>query len=558
MKIFRSILVLGVATFAAVPLPAQMICAKHPPANGNLTAQLARFKRVEMPAATAGLSAKEKRLVQKLVDASRYLEMIFWRQNDKAGLELYKGLAGCTSAADRTLRRFLVINGNHFDLLDEHKSFVGNDPYPPGHENFPKDITQKEIDNYVAAHPDKKADIYNPFTVIKRQGSDLVAVPYHVEYKEWLVPAAQALRDAAALSDDKAFANFLRLRADALLTDEYYKSDVAWVDLENPRFDIIFAPYETYLDDLLGVKTSYGAAVLIRNEAESQKLAKFVKYVPDIQKALPLADEDKPSKEGRRAPMEVMDTPFRAGDLRHGYQAVADNLPNDPRIHEEKGSKRIFFKNYMDARVNYVVLPIAKLLMRADQARLASMDGYLSMVVMHEISHGIGPAFARTANGRVDIGEAIGPIQSALEEAKADVVGMFALEWLMNRSALPRSRSQDYYASYVAGIFRTVRFGVAEAHGRAQMMEFNYLSEKGAIKREASGRYAIDFAKMPSAIASLAKELLEIEATGDRARAEAWFAKYDKMPSSLKAALAKTTSVPVDIDPVSAFADVIR
>jgi hypothetical protein len=219
MKIFRSILVLGVATFAAVPLPAQVICAKHPPANGNLTAQLARFKRVEMPAATAGLSAKEKRLVQKLVDASRYLEMIFWRQNDKAGLELYKGLAGCTSTADRNLRRFLVINGNHFDLLDEHKSFVGNDPYPPGHENFPKDITQKEIDNYVAAHPDKKADIYNPFTVIKRQGSDLVAVPYHVEYKEWLVPAAQALRDAAALSDDKAFANFLRIRADALLTD---------------------------------------------------------------------------------------------------------------------------------------------------------------------------------------------------------------------------------------------------------------------------------------------------------------------------------------------------
>ena len=558
MKIFRSTLVLGVASFAAVQLPAQAACAKHPSANGNLTAQLARFKRVEMPAATAGLSAKEKRLVQKLVDASRYLEMIFWRQNDKAGLELYKALAGCTSAADRNLRRFLIINGNHFDLLDEHKPFVGNDPYPPGHENFPKDITQKEIDAYVAAHPDKKADIYNPFTVIKRQGSDLVAVPYHVEYKEWLVPAAQALREAAALSDDKAFANFLRLRADALLTDDYYKSDVAWVDLENPKFDIIFAPYETYLDDLLGVKTSYGAAVLIRNEGESQKLAKFVKYVPDIQKALPLADGDKPSKEGRRAPMEVMDTPFRAGDLRHGYQAVADNLPNDPRIHEEKGSKRIFFKNYMDARVNYVVLPIAKLLMRADQAPLASMDGYLSMVVMHEISHGIGPAFARTANGRVEIGEAIGPIQSALEEAKADVVGMFALEWLMNRSALPKSRSQDYYASYVAGIFRTVRFGVAEAHGRAQMMEFNYLSEKGAIKREASGRYAIDFAKMPSAIASLAKELLEIEATGDRARAEAWFAKYDKMPPTLQAALAKTTSVPVDIDPVSAFPDVIR
>jgi len=280
--------------------------------------------------------------------------------------------------------------------------------------------------------------------------------------------------------------------------------------------------------------------------------------VPQIQKALPLADEDKPSKEGRRAPMEVMDTPFRVGDLRHGYQAVADNLPNDPRIHEEKGSKRIFFKNYMDARVKYVVLPIANLLMRPDQARLASMDGYLSTVVMHEISHGIGPAFARTAKGRVDISEAIGPLQSALEEAKADIVGLYGLAWLMDHGALPKAKSNDYYASYVAGIFRSVRFGIAEAHGRAVMMVFNYLAEQHALNREPSGRYAIDFAKMPGAVASLAKELLEIEATGDRARAEAWFAKYDKMPDSLKAALAKTSSVPVDIDPVMAFRDVIR
>jgi hypothetical protein len=298
--------------------------------------------------------------------------------------------------------------------------------------------------------------------------------------------------------------------------------------------------------------------VLIRNESESRKLAKFVQYVPDIQQALPLDPQDKPSKEGRKAPMEVMDTPFRSGDLRHGYQPVADNLPNDPRIHEEKGSKRIFFKNYMDARVNNVVLPIAKLLMRPDQARLASMDGYLSVVVMHEISHGIGPAFARTSNGKVDISEAIGPITSALEEAKADIVGLYALDWLMNKGVLPKSKANDYYASKIAGTFRSVRFGVAEAHGRAEMMEFNYFVERGAVRQETSGLYAIDFAKMPAAVASLAKELLEIEATGDRARAERWFAKYDKMPASLSAALAKTSSIPIDIDPVSAFPDVIR
>jgi hypothetical protein len=537
---------------------AQASCVKHAPPNEDVAGQLAKFKRVQMPASTSGLTARERQLVQKLVDASRLIESIYWRQSDREGLELYKGLAACTGKNDKDLRRFLLINGSRYDLLEENKPFIGSGAYPPGRESYPKDITQKEIDAYVAAHPEKRADIYNPFTVIKRQGSDLVTVPYHVEYKQWLEPAAKALREAAALSDDKAFANYLRLRADALLTDDYYASDVAWVDLDNPKFDLIFAPYETYLDDFLGVKTSYGAAVLIRNESESQKLAKFVQYVPEIQQALPLGPEDKPSKEGRKAPMEVMDTPFRAGDLRHGYQAVADNLPNDPRIHEEKGSKRIFFKNYMDARVNNVVLPIAKLLMREDQARLASMDGYLSMVVMHEISHGIGPAFARTANGRVDIPEAIGPLQSALEEAKADIVGMFALDWLMNRGALPKSRANDYYASYVAGIFRSVRFGVAEAHGRAEMMVFNYLTEQRAINREPSGRYAIDFAKMPGAMASLAKELLEIEATGDRGRAERWFAKYDKMPDTLRAALAKTSSVPVDIDPVSAFPDRIQ
>jgi hypothetical protein len=551
MKILRAAAVCIVLSASSVNAQ----CVSHEAPNENISAQLSRFRRVQMPYSKAGLSQREQKLVAKLVEAGRYIESIYWRQSDPTALALYKGLAGCTRASDRDLRRFLLINGSRFNLLEENKPFIGKDLYGPGGTAYPRDITQKEIDDYIAAHPDKKADIYNPWMVIKRQGKDLVTVPYHVEYKQWLEPAARALRDAAALSNDKAFANFLRLRADALLTDDYYASDVAWVDLENPKFDIIFAPYETYVDNLLGVKTSYGAAVMIRNEAASANLAKFEKYVPDIQQALPLSDADKPSKAGKRAPMEVMDTPYRGGDLRHGYQAVADNLPNDPRIHEEKGSKRIFFKNFMDARVRYVVLPIANLLMRPDQARLASADGYLSAVVMHEVSHGIGPAFARTASGRKDISEAIGPIHSALEEAKADVVGMFALDWLMNHGALPKARARDYYASYVAGIFRSVRFGVAEAHGRAEMMEFNYLTEKGAITRDASGRYAIDFNKISGATASLAKELLEIEATGDRARAEAWFAKYDKMPASLKEALEKARNVPVDIDPVTSFGD---
>lgn len=531
-------------------------CAIHEPINEDITEQVAKFKLVPMSFSVVGLSDKERQMIYKLVDASRLLETIYWHQSDPKGLALLKELSGCNQVLNKKLSRFLVINGSRYDLLENNKPFVGSDAFSPGRALYPAGITRQEIDAYVAKHPEKKAEIYSPYTVIRRRGAELITVPYHIEYKQWLVPAARDLREAAALSPDPAFANFLKLRADALLTDDYYKSDLAWLDLQNPKFDIIFAPYETYLDDVLGVKTSYGAAVMIRNEAESAKLAAFMKHVPEIQDALPLPPEDKPNLQGKSTPMEVMDTPFRAGDLRHGYQAVADNLPNDARIHQEKGTKKIFFKNFMDARVNFVVLPIAKLLMREDQANIASMDGYMAAVLMHEICHGLGPAFARTPSGQQDIRAAIGPTYAGLEEAKADMVGLFALDWLMSKGEMARELAPEVYASHVAGIFRTVRFGVAEAHGRAEMMEFNYLSEQGAISRDPkTGKYVIDYQKMPGAIASLAKELLEIEATGDRNRAEQWFKKYDSMPAELKSALGAAKDVPVDIDPVSAFGE---
>ncbi|MBA3646411.1 MAG: Zn-dependent hydrolase [Gemmatimonadaceae bacterium] len=535
------------------------VCANHPQPTGNVAAQLSKFRTVSVPFSTKGLTANEVKMVRKLVEAGQNLESIFWRQSDPEGLALYQGLTGCPGAKEQQVRHFLLINGGRYDLLEGNKPFIGTPSEAPGRALYPAGITRKELDDYVAAHPEKKAEIFNPWTVVKRSGNALVGIPYHVEFAKWLVPAADALRAAASLSTDKAFANFLRLRADALLTDDYYKSDLAWVDLEDRKFDIIMAPYETYLDDLLGVKTSYGSAVMIRNAAESDKLRMYKKYAAAIQDALPIPAADRPSNVGHSTPMEVMDTPFRSGDLRHGYQAVADNLPNDPRIHAEKGTKKIFFKNFMDARVNYVVLPIGKLLMREDQANLASMEGYLAVVVMHEMSHGLGPAYSRVNGKQVDIREAIGSTFSGVEEAKADIVGLYGLGWMMDKGILPKAKAGDYYASHVAGIFRTVRFGVAEAHAKAEMMQFNYFTEQGAITRDAkTGKYAIDIVKMRGAIASLAKELLEIEATGDRTRADNWMTKYGTMPADLKAALAKSGSVPVDVDPVTSFGEVVK
>jgi hypothetical protein len=528
----------------------------------DLEARLAKFRRVPMPFQAAGLSARERQLVRKLVEACGYLESIFWRQSDPAGLALYQSLASSQNRRDAQLRRYLWINASRFDLIDDNKPFVGTEAMPPGQGFYPANLTSGQVEKYVKEHPEQKAAIYDQFTIVRWHDEKLEAVPYRIAFRAYLEPAANALRAAAKLSDDAAFAKFLRLRADALLSDDYFPSDLAWLELKNPKFDIIFAPYETYMDGLLGVKGSYGAAVLVRNERESKKLELFTQYVPQIQDALPIGAEDRPSKHGLETPMEVMDAPFRAGDLTHGYQAVADNLPNDPRVHEQKGSKKLFFKNFMDARVDYIILPLARKLMEPEQAAQVTGEGYLLGTITHEICHGLGPAFARTSSdrssGKVDIREAIGPGYSGLEEAKADVCGMFALKWLVDHDALPKEKLEESYASYVGDLFRTARFGTAEAHGQAEMMEFNYLSERGAIRRNAGGKYALDYEKMPGALADLTKELLETEATGDRARAEKWFAKYDTMPEELKASLKAAEDVPVDVDPVFSFAEKMR
>jgi hypothetical protein len=525
----------------------------------DLDTRLAKFKAMEMPLKRGALSPKEVQLVQKLVDAANSIERIYWRQSDPDGLKLYGELEKSADPLDQKVLRFLKINGSRYDLIDELKPFIGTQPAPPGRALYPAGLTREEIEKYVAANPGDVAGVYDEHSILGKNENKLQTIPYHAVYAEFLKQAAQDLQEAAALSDDAAFAKFLRMRADALLSDDYYKSDLAWLDLKDPKFDLILAPYESYLDNLLGVRTSYGAAVLIRNEEESKKLAVFQKYVPELQEALPLDKRDLPTKRGHVTPMEVMDAPFRTGDLLHGYQSVADNLPNDARVHEAKGSKKIFFKNFMDARVNVVIVPIARRLLREDQAAQATGNGYLASTLAHEISHELGPNYSRTPAGKKDIREAIGKDFSALEEAKADVAGMLCLKWLADHGTITKEQLEEDYISYVAGNFRTIRFGIAEPHGRGEMMEFNYLLGQGAVTRDAAtGRYAVMLDKMPGAIAALAKELLEQEATGDRARTAAWFAKYAVLPDHLKNAFTQVSDIPVDIQPINSFQEEIR
>ncbi|MGH9689147.1 MAG: hypothetical protein ACRD5K_18910, partial [Candidatus Acidiferrales bacterium] len=396
----------------------------------DLAQQVAKFKPIHISFDSSGLTENEKKMVDKLVDAAGLLDCIFWRQSDPEGLKLYLSLADKHDHESELLREYLKINGSRFDLIDDNKPFVGTRPLPPGAGFFPWGMTKEEFDSYVAAHPDQKTALYSPYTMVERDGDNLKAVPYHTAFREFLVPMARDLREASELTPDPAFANFLRLRAHALLTDDYFPSDIAWLGLKDPKFDIIFAPYEVYEDGLLGVKTAYGASIMIRNDAESKKLDIYRRYIPQLQRSLPLPAADLPSKRGKQSPMEVVDAIYRSGDLLHGYQAVADNLPNDPRIHVLKGSKKIFWKNFMDARVNNVILPLVQHLMVPDQAAMVSGDGVLQFVILHEISHGLGPSYVHNSAGKQDIGEAIGPAYSALEESKADVVGMRCVYWL--------------------------------------------------------------------------------------------------------------------------------
>jgi hypothetical protein len=509
----------------------------------NEAERASHWKLTAIPYHSAARSPQEQQMVAKLADACRLMDQLYWQQSDLGGYAVYH------VTKSPVLAELFGIMGNRYDLLTDNETFLGEATILPGRELYPYRLTSQQIEQYVAAHPESKADIYSPRTVVHGTPDQLTAVPYHVAYAQWLQPMAADLRAAAKLSPDPAFAHYLRLRADALLSDDYSASNIAWLDLKNPKIDLIFAPEQTNIDGLLGVKTSYGGAILIRNNAESAKLDLYQKHEADMQQALPVPDADKPSRAGLSTPMVVADSPLRAGNLHYGYQTVAQNLPNDPKIRAEKGSKKIIFKNFMDARLNFIILPVAAKMLNPTQAKDVSADGYFVAEVLHEISHGLGPAYAQVNGQQTNIREAIGPIYGDLEEAKADVTGIYLAKWLVDQKLLPQSELNSIYASYVAGIFRTLRFGNSEAHGRAAMMEFNYLVEHGALSQGADGLYAIDYAAIPDAITSLDTQLLTVEANGDRAGAEAWFTKYDVAPASLTKALLATKDIPVDIAP---------
>ncbi|HEX5135177.1 MAG TPA: peptidase [Thermoanaerobaculia bacterium] len=515
--------------------------------------RLRKLARTPIDYDHALLDAKETQVVAKLIEASRYLNNIFLSQVWEGNPALRGQIAAAAGKGDSTARWALALFDVHkgpWDRLKQNEPFVGKDPKPPGAGFYPTDMTKEEFEKWVAAHPQDKAAFEGLFTVIRRQGQSLVAIPYSKAYGPILQPAAQALRQAAALTGNASLRDYLNKRADAFLSDDYYASDIAWMDLDSD-IEVVIGPYEVYEDALFNYKAAFESFVTVRDRKESEKLAVYAKHLPDMERNLPIPEAHKNLRRKFESPIRVVQEIYTAADARSGVQTSAFNLPNDERVREAKGSKKVLLKNVMDAKFQQSGRPIAERILVAGELPNLSFDAYFDHTLFHELSHGIGPGLITGPDGkRVDSRLLLKEIYSTLEECKADVTGLWNILLALDRGWLTGISEAQLFSTYNGLMFRGMRFGIDEAHGQGTAIQWNWFREKGAISPAPEGRFQTDVPKFREAVRSLANELLEIEATGDYARGKALLGKYGRSTPEVEATIAKLSDIPVDIAPV--------
>jgi len=506
-----------------------------------------------MTANTSRLSPKDRLALRKIIAAAKLFDPLFLRQVWSGNDELAKKLSADKSAPGRMLLNYFLINDGPWSRLDDNQPFIDGVPPKPALANhYPADMTKEEFNSWLnTLSPEDKQKATGYFYTIRRDaGGKLKTVPYSEEYREFIEPAAKLLREAAALTTNKTLRDFLNKRAAAFASNDYYDSDVAWMDLDAP-IDVTIGPYETYEDELFGYKAAFEAYVTLRDEAESAKLAKFSRHLQELENNLPMAPEYRNPKLGAASPIRVVNEVFSSGEGNSGVQTAAFNLPNDERVVKEKGSKRIMLKNVQDAKFNKTLIPISRVVLEPAQQRNLAFDSFFTHILMHELVHGLGP-HSITVNGQATtVRLQLKDKYSAIEEAKADMTGLWALQYLIDKGIIARQMERTLYATYLASMFRSVRFGINEAHGRGMAMQFNYLTDEGALKfNERSGRFSVDETKIRDAVRKLTSELLTIEAEGSYEKAAAILEKYAVIRPPMKSALDRLKNVPVDIEPI--------
>lgn len=503
------------------------------------------------------LNDNERQVVDKLIEASKLMDQIFWLQVSEKNAEWHAALerdARISPLHAQALHYFGLMKGPWDRLKKDDPFILSAGGKPEGAGFYPPDATKEEIERWIAAHPEDKAAIEGLFTVVRRDGARLYAIPYSRYYRNLLEPAAQRLREAAAITKNASLRAFLTKRADAFLSDDYYESDFAWMDLDS-NIEVVIGPYEVYEDEMFNFKAAYESFVTVVDKGESEKLTVYASHLPAMERNLPLPDEHKNPNRGTDSPIKVVQEIYTAGDARRGVQTAAFNLPNDEKVREAKGSKKVLLKNVMEAKYRQSGKPIADRVLDRSQVGMVSFDPYFNHTLFHELSHGVGPGLIKGPDGkRVDTRLLLKNLYSSIEECKADVLGVWNILYAMDQGLISGFDANALYATDVGLMFRSMRFGIDEAHGRGTAVQWNWYRERGAIVPAGGGRFKVDFATMPEAVRSLAAELLMIEAVGDFDRAKRLLDRYGVSNTEIDGVIAGLTDIPVDISPVFAGA----
>jgi hypothetical protein len=534
-------------------MAAAVVRAQEAPVSDTVTLQrmTARFAPTEIGADLSRISPQDRLVLAKLVGASKIIDALFlrqvWAANDAMLLDLVKD----ETAAGRARLHYFLLNKGPWSRLDHNRPFVpGAPPKLEGANFYPVGASKADLERWIRSLPEAdRVRATGFFTVIRRglNGSFSI-VPYSVEYQGELAQAAALLREAAGLTSEPTLKAFLTKRADAFLSNDYYDSDVAWMELKG-TIEPTIGPYEVYEDEVFNYKAAFEAYITIQDETESAKLQKFGGQLQDIEDHLPIDPKYRNRKLGALAPIVVVNEIFAAGDGNRGVQTAAFNLPNDERVVREKGSKRVMLKNVQDAKFAKTLVPISKVVLMAADRKDLAFDAFFTHILVHELMHGLGPHNITVGGRQTTVRQELKETYSFLEEAKADISALFAIQHMIEKGVLPTSLERPLYTTFLASTFRSIRFGVNEAHGRGIAIQLNFLLDQGAVKTAPDGTFAVNEAKIKEAVTALTREIMTIEAEGNYGKAKALGDRLGIVRPSVQKALDRLTRVPVDIEP---------
>jgi hypothetical protein len=522
----------------------------------RLDTMAARFAPTEIVADLSRLSPADRQVLAKLVQASKIMDALYLRQVWAGNEAMLLDLIRDQSPEGRARLHYFLINKGPWSRLDDNEVFVpGAPPKSPGANFYPEGATKEEVERWIASLPQaERARATGFFNVVRRSGPTFTLVPYDQEYQNELTQAAALLREAAGLTSEPTLRAYLTARADAFLSNDYYDSDVAWMDLKG-AVEPTIGPYEVYEDEWFNYKAAFESFVTVLDEAESAKLQRFAGELQDIENNLPIDPKLRNPKIGASAPIVVVNEIYASGDANHGVQTAAFNLPNDERVISAKGSKRVMLKNVQDAKFAKILTPISKVVLTPEDQKDLAFEAFFAHILVHELMHGLGPHNITVGGRQTTVRQELKDTYSAIEEAKADISSLFAIQHMIDKGVLPKSLERQLYTTFLASTFRAIRFGINEAHGSGIAIQLNTLLDKGAVTVRPDGTFAVDLVKAKEAVTGLTRDIMTIQAEGNYAAAKDLRDRMGVVRPTVQAALDKLRTVPVDIEPKFTTAD---